>query len=52
MNVVSSLMIYQNLHCMRCFLYPKSRMLVAPSFFCHRMSRFVGLPRVQFTYYG
>ncbi|TYH49346.1 hypothetical protein ES332_D10G129400v1 [Gossypium tomentosum] len=44
MIAVSPLLIYQNLHCMWRFLYPKSRMLVTPSFLRHRMSRFVGLP--------
>ncbi|TYH53134.1 hypothetical protein ES332_D09G077500v1 [Gossypium tomentosum] len=44
MSVVSPLLIFQDLHCMRHLFYPESRMLVTPYFLRHRMSSFVGLP--------
>ncbi|KAB2073756.1 hypothetical protein ES319_A07G106200v1 [Gossypium barbadense] len=43
-SAISSLLIHQDLHRIRCLLYLESRMLVTPSFFRHRMSNFVGFP--------
>ncbi|TYH33960.1 hypothetical protein ES332_D13G095400v1 [Gossypium tomentosum] len=44
-TVNSPFLIYQKLYCMRCFLNPKSRMLVTFSIFRHCMSHFISFPR-------
>ncbi|KHG08532.1 DNA mismatch repair mutS [Gossypium arboreum] len=48
-STISPLLICQDLHYMQHLLYPEPRMLVMPSFLCHHMSSFVGLPCLHIT---